>query len=398
MPIKYSELDVSRIKFTKLEENPRVNAQKIGYVRYKISDNENDNEVNLTIQTPEIDTETYGIPRDGTYYETAHKRAFYKLPFCHDRRKFTDKVNYDQIEVFYNKLIEIDKMCDNDNFRKQMFGDTLYSKYEYQPLIRFPDTNDDDGNLKLDKKGNPSYLPPYTKVKLELEYNQSSSDNNVEISTKPQFIIFEKKDGKRNKLELENFYDVEKNITYRSKLKFIISFSKIYAMKVAKNGKRQYGITLKATHIEVQKPVINHMSQNSDAFVDSDTEEIIESTQDNPKIGRSKNILDDDNESNDNSEENEYAVKSKDMDDVIEQSAENDDDSAEIIEEPVKEIKKNLVQNTKKTVQTKIEIEQFDNEDEEDNDVEVVEDVKPSKKTATKGKSAVKTKAKTNAR
>lgn len=288
--IKFNNLDVSSIIFNKLEDNPRVKSQKIGYIRYKESD-ETD-EISLKIQSPEIDAEAYGIPREGPYYPDAKSRSFYKFPFCHERRKFEDIVNYDSIEQFYNKLVEIDEYCNTDEFRKIHFGDKNYNKYAYQPLIRIPE-NDEDETPILDKNGEPVYRPPYTKIKLDLEYSSDPENQ----TTKPMFAIFEKdKDGKRTKIELNTFDDVVNTIRYRSKLRFIISFSKLYAMKTASGTeKKKYGITLKATHIEIQKKEnINRVKVDEDAFVDSDTDEIIKSSK--PSISRKQVSLDVDEE------------------------------------------------------------------------------------------------------
>jgi len=57
-----------------------------------------------------------------------------------------------------------------------------------------------------------------------------------------------------------------------SKVKMIISFSKLYAMKTTSGGeKRKYGIVLKATHIEVHNKFRGkEMNQdtNHDPFLD----------------------------------------------------------------------------------------------------------------------------------
>ena len=42
------------------------------------------------------------------FYLTDKSRTFYKLPFCHDRAKYSDEINYNDIKDFYNKLKEID--------------------------------------------------------------------------------------------------------------------------------------------------------------------------------------------------------------------------------------------------------------------------------------------------
>ena len=285
--IKFNNLDVSRIIFNKLEDNPRVKSQKIGYIRYKESDNSD--EITLKIQSPEIDAEVYGIPREGSYYPDAKSRSFYKFPFCHERREYKDTVNYDLIEQFYNKLVEIDEYCNTDEFRKIHFGDKNYNKFVYQPLVRVPEEDDDEQQI-LDKNGIPIYRPPYTKIKLDLEYSSDPENQ----STKPMFSIFEKdKDGKRTKIELNTFDEVISIIKYRSKLRFIISFSKLYAMKTASGTeKKKYGITLKATHIEVlKKETINKLKIDEDAFIDSDTDdEVIKHSK--PIISRNHVSLD----------------------------------------------------------------------------------------------------------
>ncbi len=286
--IKHNVFNPANIVFEKLDDNPRISSQKLGFIGYKTENNE---KVQLKLQTPEIDAEAYGIPREGPFYPDAFKRSFYKFPFAFDRKKY-EGIDYDAIEAFYNKLAEVDKMCDTDEFRKTMFGDDIvnrktgeksYQQYTYQPLIRIPEEDEE----KLGKDGKPMYLPPYTKIKLPLEF----SENKENPSTKPIFSIFEVIDGKRTKVQLETFDDVLNYVTFRSKLRFIIHFSKFYAMKnkPSPNEKKKYGIILKATHIEVKRPVSNRgISVEEDAFLDSDNEE--ESNQNVPTISRVEHV------------------------------------------------------------------------------------------------------------
>ena len=263
--IKYNNLNINNIKITELKDSDRIQSQKIAYCKYV---DETGRECQLKIQGPESCYETYGIPREGTYYPDAKSRSYYKLGFCHDRRKY-DNINYDQIEEFYNKLVELDTHFNTDEFRKKLFGEKNYNQYSYQPLVRHPEIDEDE--VKVDKNGNPYYQPPYTKIKLELEYEEDN-DNPKNI---PKFTVFERVNNKRVKVDLSTFADVEKFIVWQSKVRFIISFSKLYAMKT-KSGKdkKGYGIILKATCIEVQRPA-NAVKQNtsSDAFIDSDNED-----------------------------------------------------------------------------------------------------------------------------
>lgn len=321
-PIKFNNINVENIVFNKLEDNPRVKSQKIGYIYYKSSEGDVDRQ--LTIQTPEIDSEVYGIPREGPYYPDAKSRSFYKFGFCHDR-KLNPDINYDDIETFFNTLVSIDEYCNTDDFRKKMFGDKQYNKYSYQPLVRFPEEEDED-NSNDKKYDKPLYRPPFTKIKLDLEYN---NDPDV-VSTKPTFSIFEKIDKSRNKVELNSFDDVLQYIKYRSKLRFIIRFSKMYAMKTSSGSeKKKYGITLKAIQIEVQRSKSNKQESMTleDAFIDSDTDDAITTTV--PTITRKiENIsLDIDNNNNED-DENEQITE------TVKQPIFQDNSDEEIVEEP----------------------------------------------------------------
>lgn len=330
-PISFNKVDVSKISFTKLEDNPRVNSQKIGYIRYTLDDG---SESQFKIKSPKICSEVYGIPMEGPFYPDAKSRAHYKLGFCHDRKQQED-INYDEIEQFMNLLNSIDEMCDTDEFRKEQFGKES-DKYEYQPLVRTSQEpidekgflTDENGERKKDDKGREMYRPPYTKVKLELEYSPDPDSQ----STKPTFAIAELKDGKRKNIELNTFEDAVKMLKYLNKLRFIISFNKIYAQKKAagagKNAKKTYGITLKATNIEVEQSAYSvSVNSNEDAFADSDTEEIVSSSVNKiTRVQQSKGNLDED-------------VQDEDDDDV--KVVEEDDVEEEVVEdEPIRQTSK----------------------------------------------------------
>ena len=130
MVLKANELEIQHIQFGKLEDNSLVQSQKLAFISYK------EPKARLVVQTPAFLTATYGIPREGPFYSTPKARAFFKLPFCHERHMHEGEVDYAQIEQFYEKLQEIDKYCDTDEFRTHMFGEKFAKKYEYQPLVR----------------------------------------------------------------------------------------------------------------------------------------------------------------------------------------------------------------------------------------------------------------------
>jgi hypothetical protein len=348
--IKFSQFDIKNLVFTKLEDNPRVKSQKIGYVRYKSGSEENQ----FKMQTPEIISEQYGIPREGPYYPDAKSRSFYKFAFCQDRHKYDDPsketyVDYEAIGLFYDHLKSIDAMCDTDEFRKTIFGDKAYNQYAYQQLVRTPEEDPDEPILTKD--GQPAYRPPFTKIKLELEYSAPEEEN---PSTKPTFNLLErtekmegdKKVATRTKIEMTCFEDMVEHIKYMSKLRFIISFNKIYAMKTKSGSeKKKYGITLKATHVEVKHSSFGQkVKEEEDAFSDSETDQVINTAA--PTIKRSMAALDVEDDvseevvEDDSSEEVVSHTLDKDVD---------DDDEEEVIEEVVEEVVEPVKQTKKPT-------------------------------------------------
>ena len=73
-----SQIEVSNIRLGKLEDNIRTPSQKIAFIDYQ------DDRMRLNAITHEFITETYGIPREGPYYQTDRSRAFFEMPFCHE--------------------------------------------------------------------------------------------------------------------------------------------------------------------------------------------------------------------------------------------------------------------------------------------------------------------------
>ena len=255
--IKYNKIDVNKIIFSKPKPSDWTTTQNISYINY---DQDNNRKLQLKIQTPEIYYEAGGIPKLHEKTKSEEERRYIKIPFCHERKKYGDKVNYDEIKILYDNLLEIDKKCGSQEFREEMF-DKNHNQYFYQPIVRIPDPDEEP---KLDKNGNPFFQFPYFKGKLPFNYNDS---------TIPEFKVLERVDDKRVQVEIKSLDDVEKYIVWQSKYRLIISFSKLYAMK-SKGGKdkKAYGIILKITCIEVQRPANSITSKSSDAFIDSDDE------------------------------------------------------------------------------------------------------------------------------
>ena len=68
---------------------------------------------------------------------------FSKLPFCHERKQYADEVDYNEIEAFYKKMNELDTYFTSTEFKKKLFGDKNLNKYEYQPIVREDDQEEE---------------------------------------------------------------------------------------------------------------------------------------------------------------------------------------------------------------------------------------------------------------
>ena len=107
----------------KLDDNSRTPSQKIAFITYV------DDTTRLNVMTPEFITEPCRIPREGPYYKTDRSRAFFKMPFCHEFKKYEDEIDYAEIEAAHTKLKEIDDYLGSGEFRLQLFGDKNADKY-----------------------------------------------------------------------------------------------------------------------------------------------------------------------------------------------------------------------------------------------------------------------------
>ncbi len=171
-----------------------------------------------------------------------------KCPFCFERQKYSDTINYQEIEQLYQGLKELDKLLDTEDMRSKLFGASS-NKYEYMPLVR--STEDEESNY---------YRPPYMKVKLPLTYNEE----------KPMFRLFDKNNnGDKSEIELKSFNDVCKHMRYMTKHGMIIQIQKLYAMKTASGGdRRKYGLTVKLIAAECSNAESCVNDKSDDLFHD----------------------------------------------------------------------------------------------------------------------------------
>jgi len=227
--IKPEQVKISQIAFGALQDSTYVKSQKHAFITH--------NNQKLCIQTPYFLTETYGAPRAGEYYQTLKSRAFYKMPFCFDRREFADEVDYDAVAVLHDKLVEIDALMSSAETKHKLFGEKNAEKYDYVPIVRQPQVSDDDENVEQKKY----YRPAFAKIKLDLAFD-------TEV---PRFKLFDSSSGKRVEVQMKSFEDALKQFRFMTKHRMSLNVFKVYASKTAGTGeKRKYGLVLKATAVE----------------------------------------------------------------------------------------------------------------------------------------------------
>ena len=149
-----------------------------------------------------------------------------------------------------------------------MLGDK-FDKYRYSPLVR------EASNDEEDQVASASYKPPYTKLKIPLDYR----------TQKPLVNI---RDGlTKDTKDVDTIDDCAQYLGYMSKVRFIIHFNKFYLMKTSvANGQKQYGIALAIKHVDLfQKPQQQPQHyMNTIAFLEDDDED--EKPSQGPRITR----------------------------------------------------------------------------------------------------------------
>ena len=237
---KYTEINIEDILFTPLQDYVYIPSQRISWI------NKSDKS-KLIIQTPKIVAETYGIPKEGSYFTTDKSRGFYKLPLCHERKQYVDEVDYNEIEEFYKKMKELDTYLVSTEFKKKLFGDKNLNKYEYQPIVREEDQEEDQ-----------PYKPPYIKLKIDFNF----------ATDQPNMKLYNKIDGVRELVSVEKINDISDHIKYLTKVRFIINIDRVYLMKSQGLDKKKYGVCIKIVAAECENTIKNPIERTDTSFVD----------------------------------------------------------------------------------------------------------------------------------
>jgi hypothetical protein len=168
-----------------------------------------------------------------------------------------------EVKKMVQQFDKVDQVLGNDDFKKENFG-KYAKKYEYQPIVRYPPTDEEEENQR----------PPYMKLKLDLTW----PDSNVKTEVWQSELL---DDGKRARehLNVETVTDFASHVNYMCKFRCVFRPVKMWAHQLQMKDPG-YGIVFKLIKIEVE-PSKNASSvyQNylqGNVFID-DEEEAVES-------------------------------------------------------------------------------------------------------------------------
>lgn len=256
MTTNYSDVNVSQVNFTDLEENTRSKGQKISYIRYTNPDT--GSEIPLFIQFPWIHLSSYGVPKLGEYYTDDSQRSFVKVPLDQ---------SVPEVKQLSDMLRKLDDKLGSQEFKDKMFG-TKASKYVYQPIFRMPQEEDEDTKKDTKKDYGPRH--PYMKLKIDTTYPDNQVKSIVFTS------VMEGSKRVRTKVEgVKSVDDFASHVCWMSRIRPIARPVKLWAQAANKKDPT-YGLTFKIAKTEVEPPAKSNSNVKqyleSDAFLDSDEE------------------------------------------------------------------------------------------------------------------------------
>ena len=266
----FDKFDQSRLSFTELKESS--NKQKLAFVRYDhptLGEGQQ-----LLLQFPWQKIFSYGVPRLGEYYKEDKDRDFLKFPI---------DLSNPEIKTLYEELVAFQERISSEEFRKEIFG-TKWKKYKFIDVCRTPLVDEDDEDEGPEK-------PPFMKLKLDTAWPDGEMKTKVYSSTQVEKTdsngtVVKDSDGnpvmtrKRVLLDVETVTDFANHVRYMSNVRIIARPVKLWAQDPKKEDPT-FGVTFKIFKIEVDPTSSNGTSLANylnDAFLDSDTEELVEAS------------------------------------------------------------------------------------------------------------------------
>jgi hypothetical protein len=273
--VSWNKVTVENFDITKPEDNERIPAQKLSYIRYKNKGRSGQ----LYMKTPRIHMTSGGIPQEGPFYPDDQKRAKgFKIPFTKETTEEAD---------FYTKMKELDEYFSSEEFKRDVLGwsDKTAATYDYVPIVRTPQEMDDDDDEEEDeekakakkalkeKREKMGPRPDYMKPFFELEYQT----NKVLVK-----ILHKSGEEKIPVEDVNVLDDALKYITWNGFAKYILTPNKLYATKQKDNktGKKTYGVTWKVICVEAEPSEKAGGKQElpDDPFISDDEDEEFQAT------------------------------------------------------------------------------------------------------------------------
>ena len=321
-----AKFDPNRVSVSEIVDGYRKGTKQ-GYVNYNHpSLGEN---TSLMLQTDWIEMNGGGIPKPNPdFFKGDKDRAFVNIPIS-------------KTSSLFKKMMVLQKEFTSDEFKQEHFG-KHWSKYTMYPLVKVPETEDDE----------ESEYPPTMKVKFELEWNDEDEDACVIKSQ--VFTSTVDEDGKRTRTSYDkhSLADMESLIRYGSKIRPIIRPVKMWV-----SAKKEYGVIWRFAKVEVEPKsggnALMKAFYDEDAFLDSDEdEETVEATKSSGGAGagsesdsdedsevkppplpkaskkeKKKMVMSDSDDDSDDDSEEEAPVKAKASKKTVEISDSDDSDS-----------------------------------------------------------------------
>jgi len=344
MTTNYTDVNVSQVNFTDLEENTRSKGQKISYIRY--TSPETGSEIPLFIQFPWIHLSTYGVPKLGEYYTDDSQRSFVKVPLDQ---------SVSEVKQLSDMLRKLDDKLGSTEFKEKMFG-AKASKYIYQPILRMPQEEDEDTKKDTKKDYGPRH--PYMKLKIDTSYPDNNQVKSIVFTS-----VMEGSKRVRTKVEgVKSVDDFASHVCWMSRIRPIARPVKLWAQAPSKKDPT-YGLTFKIAKTEVEPPAKSSSNVKqyleSDAFLDSDEESDTVATvaptkqvtkQVTPQVVKGKQVAQVDSESESEESEDEVPLtRTASSKPSVKKVESDDEDESDEDVKPKKGVSKAPVKPTTKT-------------------------------------------------
>lgn len=223
--LRYKDIKFTNVEISELNKEK----QPLSYIKY--------NGGRLLVQADWMSLTHHGIPLLATddkpdrYHKTDDTRQFIKIPIDVDQKSCMDiKAHFDAA----------DKWAQSKAVKKKLFKDKA-DQYRFIPTVKTPDPIDEDKK----KPGKDYPIIDYIKMRFHTDFNNGTMLTRVNRVDQ---------DKKRTPITVQTVTDIANEIGYKSNIKFVFYYSKIWADKTKPKGSDyfSYGLGLKVMVIDFE--------------------------------------------------------------------------------------------------------------------------------------------------